>query len=398
MSSDSEDLLVITDPQEDRYASLRLIDWWKHDLVRSAHIMVVGAGALGNEVLKNLALLGVGHLFIADFDTIEASNLSRSLLYRNEDGGRHKALVATERVRLINPDVQVVAFNGDITRELGLGAYRRMDLVIACVDNRAARVAVNAACWNVQKPWVDGALDVQDGLIRAFIPPNGACYECSMTEQDYELLNLRYSCIPGTGSAVMTGRQPTMPTTAAIIAAMQVQQAMKLLHGQAVPTGNVIYYSWQAVRLREMRSQRRQDCPAHVAYDPIICLPNGVNDLTLGQFSEVIRPHIQEDGVIYLHHDIVTFFYCISCEIREDVYRPYHLVVPDQVPCPRCASLRTFDLTSALSTNDHHRDIPLAQLGIPALHILPVRTAAGWQYFEFSQDESTVLKGWQGKG
>lgn len=396
MSSDREDLLVIADPQEDRYASLRLIDWWKHDLVRSAHIMIVGAGALGNEVLKNLALLGVGHLFIADFDTIEASNLTRSILYRKEDGGKSKALVATERVQALNPDVQVVAFNGDITRELGLGVYRRMDLVISCVDNRAARVAVNAACWNVQKPWVDGALDVQDGLVRAFIPPGGACYECTMTEQDYELLNLRYSCMPG--FAVVTGRQPTMPTTAAIIAAMQVQQAMKLLHGQAVQAGNVIYYSWQSVRLREMTYPRRQDCPAHVAYNPIICLPYRVNDLTLGQFAQAIRPHIQDEGVIYLHQDIVTFFCCFSCETREDVYRPYYSVVPDQVPCPRCAALRTFDITSAFSTSDHQQDIPLAQLGIPALHILPVRTAAGWQYFEFSQDEPSVLNSWQVRG
>ena len=80
MEDDSDKLIIVTDPQTDRYASLRLINWWDQDRISMAHVMVVGAGALGNEVLKNLALLGVGYLLIVDFDHIEASNLTRSVL------------------------------------------------------------------------------------------------------------------------------------------------------------------------------------------------------------------------------------------------------------------------------------------------------------------------------
>ena len=78
----TEEIIVITDPDSDRYHTFSYISWWKQEIVRNATILVVGAGALGNEVLKNLALMGIGNLIIADFDTIEDSNLSRSVLFR----------------------------------------------------------------------------------------------------------------------------------------------------------------------------------------------------------------------------------------------------------------------------------------------------------------------------
>src|SRR5258707_3325621 len=79
--------------ESDRYGRLRLIPWWRQERLSAARVLVVGAGALGNEVLKNLALLGVGTVYVIDLDTIETSNLSRSVLFRAEDGGQSKAVV-----------------------------------------------------------------------------------------------------------------------------------------------------------------------------------------------------------------------------------------------------------------------------------------------------------------
>src|SRR6185295_5874786 len=95
--------LVIDD--SDRYSRLRLIPWWRQEKLAAARVLVVGAGALGNEVIKNLALLGVGTVFVIDLDTVEPSNLSRSVLFRSEDGGKPKAEVAARRSEEINPDV-----------------------------------------------------------------------------------------------------------------------------------------------------------------------------------------------------------------------------------------------------------------------------------------------------
>src|SRR6478672_779823 len=79
---------------DDRYGRLRLISWWRQERLAAAKVLVVGAGAPGNEVMKNLALVGVGTTFLIDLDRIEASNLSRSVLFRAEDAGSPKAEVA----------------------------------------------------------------------------------------------------------------------------------------------------------------------------------------------------------------------------------------------------------------------------------------------------------------
>src|SRR5689334_23641539 len=105
----ADDVLIIDDG--DRYGRFRLISWWRQEKLAAAKILVVGAGALGNEVLKNLALLGAGHLFVIDFDTIEATNLTRSVLFRAGDAGKSKAERAAAAVRALNPDVRVRALN-----------------------------------------------------------------------------------------------------------------------------------------------------------------------------------------------------------------------------------------------------------------------------------------------
>ena len=136
---DQEGNLVV-ELEEDRYSRLRLIPWWDQERLHRARVMVVGAGALGNEILKDLALLGVGHIFVVDMDRIENSNLSRSILYRAGDEGRLKAEVAAARLQEINPDVRAQPFSGNIIFGVGLGVFRAMDLVICGLDSREARV------------------------------------------------------------------------------------------------------------------------------------------------------------------------------------------------------------------------------------------------------------------
>ena len=137
------------------------LSWFKQDRLRAANVMVVGCGALGNEVLKNLALFGVGHLVVVDFDVVEPSNLTRSILFNRADAqaGRPKALVAAERIQEINPEIRVLPLLGDITHDVGLGLLRRMDVVVGCVDNRWARYCLNRLCMRANVPWVDGGID-----------------------------------------------------------------------------------------------------------------------------------------------------------------------------------------------------------------------------------------------
>ena len=125
-----------------------LLSWFKQERLDRANVMVVGCGALGNEVLKNLALFGVGHVVVVDFDTIEPSNLTRSILFSRADAEarRPKATVAAKRIREINPSIQVLPLESDICHDVGLGLLRRMDVVVGCVDNRWARYCLNRLC------------------------------------------------------------------------------------------------------------------------------------------------------------------------------------------------------------------------------------------------------------
>jgi hypothetical protein len=133
--------IVHIDPaaDEDRFARFKLIAWWDQDRLRNARVLVVGAGALGNEIIKNLALLGVGRVFVADRDRIERSNLSRSVLFRDSDCGRAKAEVAAERARELFPEMRLQAFDGNIVYDLGLGIYRWAGWTIARPALRSTR-------------------------------------------------------------------------------------------------------------------------------------------------------------------------------------------------------------------------------------------------------------------
>ena len=140
--------------ESDRYSRLRLIGWWDQDRIAAARILVVGGGALGNEVLKNLALLGLGKVYLIDFDRIQGSNLSRSVLFRAHHEGQPKSNVAAEMAMQMNPDCQIIPIFGDVLTEIGLGMVRDVDLVICCVDNREARLWINRMCW---KPILRGS-------------------------------------------------------------------------------------------------------------------------------------------------------------------------------------------------------------------------------------------------
>src|SRR5687768_1439242 len=121
MTAVSSETITLT---EERFARLRAIEWWDQEKVKSARVLVVGAGALGNEVIKNLALLGVGNFVVVDMDRIEASNLSRSVLFRETDEGEFKATCAARAAREIYAGVNAQAINGNLLADVGLGWFR----------------------------------------------------------------------------------------------------------------------------------------------------------------------------------------------------------------------------------------------------------------------------------
>lgn len=385
--------LKSSDFEEDRYSRLRLIPWWDQDRLKNASIMVVGAGAIGNELIKNLALLGIGHIYIYDMDDIENTNLTRSILYRRKDVGRYKAEVAAERAMEINPDVKAKAFISNIIDDVGLGVFRRMDVVLGGLDNREARLAINQSCYKVDKPWIDGAIEALNGFARVFIPGHGACYECTMTETDWMLINKRKSCALLTHEQMAEGKIPTTPTSSSVIAGIQVQEMLKLLHADRnLPTlaGKGYVFNGLTHDSYVVEYQRKEDCMSHDTYENIIEKPWSVRTMTLRKLLGSVRSDLGEKAVIDFDRDIATTAHC-ACGHKKDIYTPVHKLKGEMLVCPECGATMQFDSIHSIKGEEDFLNKTLFEIGIPLMHIVCGRVGMDTTYYEFTADEAEIF-------
>ncbi len=377
--------------QKDRLGTFEFISWWEREKVLNAKVMVIGAGALGNEVIKNLALMGVGNLFIVDFDKIEAANLSRSVLFREGDNNRSKAEVAAARAKSVNPQVHVQYLNGDVTTQLGLGIIRRMDVIIGCLDNREARLAVNRFAYWMNKPWVDGAIQELLGLVRVFVPGQGACYECTLTEAALRDLSLRYSCPLLARANILLGKVPTTPTIASIIGGMQSQDALKLVHNLPVEPGKVVHFNGMTNEMHTTAYNVREDCESHWNYGDINELPARAERTTLDDLLRIARADLGKDALIELDQELITKLECPNCHTVEEVLRPLNDVSFEAAHCPTCGLLREATMTHTITGDENFLHKTLASVGVPALHILRANNGQEYRFYELTGDLAETL-------
>ncbi len=384
-----------SDFEEDRYSRLRLIPWWDQQRLSSACIMVVGAGAIGNELIKNLALLGIGKILIFDMDSIESTNLTRSVLYRARDVGRFKAEVAAERAMEMNPDIRAKAFNSNIIDDVGLGVFRRMDVVLGGLDNREARLSINQSCYKVNKPWIDGAIEVLNGFARVFVPGKGACYECTMTETDWALINKRKSCALLSHEEMASGKIPTTPTSSSVIAGIQVQELLKLLHSDRnLPTlaGKGFVFNGLTHDSYVVEYQEKPDCMSHDTYEDIRETPWSARSTTLKEIVGYIKKELGENAVVDFDRDIAIDAKC-SCGAKKELFTPVHKLKGNMLVCPECGKPMTFESIHSLSGDEDFLSKTPLEIGIPLLHIISGRVGMNMVYYEFSADEAEVFEG-----
>ena len=151
------------------YARQQLIDGWDQEIVSKGCVMIVGVGALGCEIAKDFALMGIGKIVLVDLDTIETSNLSRQMLFKPGDEGRPKAEVAAERLKDMNPFLNV-DFYFEKLQKLPMAVYEECDVVIAALDNFNARLDLNKICLRIKKPMVEGGTVGFEGHVQVVIP------------------------------------------------------------------------------------------------------------------------------------------------------------------------------------------------------------------------------------
>ena len=357
--------------------------------VSAARVMVVGCGALGNEVLKNLVLMGVMHLVVVDFDIVEIGNLTRSVFFTKEDAEqrRLKVVVIAERLRQLNPAVEVIPVCGDIAYDVGLGLIRQMDVVISCVDSRWARFCINRYCMRAGIPWVDGGIDGLEGTARVFAPGKN-CYACHLGPEGLKDLARRMPCSGMIRRQEQVGSAPTTSVIASVIGAVEVQEALKIIDQGQSPSlcGKMFYYEGESMTVRVAQYQGYDDsCPEHEQWSPVrpttVTVTAAVGD-ALQRWTEELTA---QDVKLSLSNDcFVDYVSRRDNDQRTVVMLPGHRV---ESFISQDVELGGLPLSNFYQHEYRHVDatfpyprLTLEQLGIPPSDIVKV-SAGGQNYF-----------------
>ena len=224
---------------------------------------MVGAGAVGNEVIKNLALLGVGELAIFDLDVIEEHNLTRSVLFRATDIGRPKAAVAAERARALDNNIAVTGIHGDFWDHLRLLELRNHDLLFCCVDNFEARIRCNTLCHFAKVDFINIGIDSRFASVEIFPFSHSlsGCFECNLPDGVYSRIGERYSCGHLRKLSFIEKKIPTTIITSAAAASLAVSAGLRLGANDNKPTAQRLYLDTIAGGLTRTGLAVKEGCP-----------------------------------------------------------------------------------------------------------------------------------------
>jgi molybdopterin/thiamine biosynthesis adenylyltransferase len=234
-------------PDEDVASRQKIIPGWNQEILKKAQVMVAGAGALGNEIIKNLIMLGFGKIYVVDFDIIVKSNLNRCIMFRTVDAESNafKAEVMAKRGKELDPygyieiipivdeiGPQGINYTHSIFRE------NKIDLIFGAFDNVASRIHMTTIAYYHNIPYIDGGMWGPIGNVFVMMPPSSPCYACSLSDESWIEMMKRLQCsMKGSAEGV---EMPSLPTTSSIVAAVQVQEALKILFNQKNSGNNAL--------------------------------------------------------------------------------------------------------------------------------------------------------------
>jgi molybdopterin-synthase adenylyltransferase len=257
----------------DKFARISMISGYDRDFLSGLKVLVIGAGAIGNEIVKNLALFGVGEILIVDFDTIEIHNLTRSIFFREDDIGRPKASTVAKRASEIAPETNIHSKDGNFWDCISIAETKNFDVVVCSVDNFEARIKANTLCRLASVPMINTGIDHRYVSIDIF-PFNAndtcACYECSIPSSVYEKIGQRYSC--GWIRKVYHKEKtvPTTAVTASCVGSIAVSQLFELLNSK-LHQANIKYgvsrrilFDTLTLNITKTIIMIKEMCPSHL--------------------------------------------------------------------------------------------------------------------------------------
>jgi len=224
--------------------------------LKDSRALIVGLGGLGSPVALYLAAAGVGELHLADFDSVDLTNLQRQVLHDTSSVGLSKVDSALKRLQAINPEIRLVAHRSALDEDSLAAAVQAVDLVLDCTDNFATREAVNAACVAQGKPLVSGAAIRLEGQLSVFDPrrPESPCYHCLYGH--------------GSEAELTCSEAGVIGPLVGLVGSLQALEALKVLAGFGQPlVGRLLLIDALGSRFRELRVKRDPGCSVCGAQD-----------------------------------------------------------------------------------------------------------------------------------
>lgn len=382
-----------------------LLSWFRKERVSNARVLVAGAGALGNEVIKDLALFGVGHIFVVDFDRIEVSNLTRSVLFRESDafGHKYKAEVAAQRAMEINPQIRVTPIVGNLFSEVGFALYKSVDVIVGCLDSRLARYQLNRMAMRAGKTWIDGSIENLTGVVKVYTP-GVSCYECGLSREEFNIIMLRTGCADVVRSQTLQGRVATTPISASIVGAVQAQEAMKIIHRDCYDADNLPFTTlqgkiWRYEGLTNTTNSYRfaswkKSCPAHEQWTDITPISEMTADMTITEAFAVLTEKL---GVRALEINLMNNKF-IEAIISDNPEKKFDVMIPEsklddfiaETPELRKLSYKTLfhkKFYENIDVDFPFKGMTLKQIGIPYYDVIKVSTDKGEFFVELTGDK-----------
>ncbi len=218
--------------------------------LKRSSVLVIGAGGLGAPALMYLAAVGVGRITIVDNDRVELSNLQRQVIFPPPDLGRPKATAAAERLSVMNPEIEVQAYDLELSSANALELLASHNLVVDASDNFPTRYLVNDAAVLLDKPLVHGAIHRFEGQLSVFHHLGGPCYRCLFPKPP------RPESVRSCAEAGVLGVLP------GVIGGLMAAEAVKLLLGIGrLLSGRMLVYDALDASFREFSFARREICP-----------------------------------------------------------------------------------------------------------------------------------------
>jgi adenylyltransferase/sulfurtransferase len=239
---------MLTEQELKRYDRQMLMEGWGEETQRrlkEASVFIAGAGGLGSPVSIYLAVAGVGHIRVCDYDSPDWSNLNRQILHNHNRIGTNKAVSAAQTLSELNPDIAVTAFTDEIAEENVDELVGESDIIVDCMDNFPTRYLLNASAMRKGIPLVFGSIWGMEGRLSFVQPPETPCLECMFPE------------------APPSEVFPVVGATPGVIGSLQAMEALKYLSGSGKNLkGKLLVWDGANTEFRNLRAYKDPQCPA----------------------------------------------------------------------------------------------------------------------------------------